>query len=117
CPLTPETEGMIGAAELDAIKPGAYLINVSRGEIVQEQPLLDALRSGKRSAAFLAAHAEEPPPDDHPFWDAPGGTVIHHDSHSPPYRADNIIALFTDNLRRYLAGEPLRNVIDREQGY
>lgn len=117
CPLTPETEGMIGAAELDAIKPGAYLINVSRGKIVQEQPLLDALRSGKLSGAFLDAHAEEPLPDDHPLWDAPGVTVIPHDSHSSPYIGDNIIDLFTDNLRRYLAGEPLRNVIDREQGY
>jgi phosphoglycerate dehydrogenase-like enzyme len=117
CPLTPETEGMIGAAELDAVKPGAYLINISRGKVVQQQPLLAALGSGKLSGAFLDAHAEEPLPVEHPFWDAPGVTVIPHDSHSSPHIGDNIVDLFCDNLRRYLAGEPLRNVIDRERGY
>jgi phosphoglycerate dehydrogenase-like enzyme len=117
CPLTAETEGMIGAAELGAIKPGAYLINVSRGKVVQQEPLLAALRSGHLSGAFLDAHTEEPLPDDHPFWDAPGVTVIPHDSHSSPYIGDNIVDLFTDNLRRYLAGESMRNVIDRERGY
>ncbi len=72
---------------------------------------------GRLSGAFLDAHAEEPLPDDHPFWDAPGVTVIPHDSHSSPYIGDNIVDLFTDNLRRYIAGKPLRNVIDRERGY
>ena len=108
---------MLGAPEFAAIKEGAYLINVSRGLVVQQEPLLAALGSGKLSGAFLDAHAEEPLPDDHPFWDAPGVTVIPHDSHSSPYIGDNIIDLFTDNLRRYIAGEPLRNVIDRERGY
>ncbi len=117
CPLTDETHGMIGAPEFDAIKEGAYLINVSRGLVVQQQPLLAALNSGKLSGAFLDAHAEEPLPNDHPFWDTSGITVIPHDSHSSPYIGDNIVDLFTDNLRRYIAGEPLRNVIDRERGY
>jgi phosphoglycerate dehydrogenase-like enzyme len=117
CPLTAETEGMIGPAELAAIKLGAYLINVSRGRVVQQAALLDALHSGRLSGAFLDAHAEEPLPQNHPFWDVPGVTVIPHDSHSSPYIGDNIVDLFTDNLRRYLAGEPLRNVIDRERGY
>ena len=117
CPLTDETHGMIGAAEFDAIKEGAYLINVSRGLVVQQTPMLAALELGKLSGAFLDAHAEEPLPNDHPFWDAPGITVIPHDSHSSPYIGDNIVDLFADNLRRYLASEPLRNVIDRERGY
>lgn len=117
CPLTPETHGMIGAPEFASIKSGAYLINVSRGLVVQQEPLLDALDSGKLSGAFLDAHAEEPLPDDHLFWFAPGVTVIPHDSHSSPYIGDNIVDLFTDNLRCYIDGEPLRNVIDRERGY
>jgi phosphoglycerate dehydrogenase-like enzyme len=117
CPLTSETEGMIGREELAAIKLGAYLINVSRGRVVQQAALLDALHAGRLSGAYLDAHAEEPLPHDHAFWDAPGVTVIPHDSHSSPYIGDNIVDLFTDNLHRYLAGEPLRNVIDRERGY
>jgi len=117
CPLTPETHGMIGAPEFAAMKEGSYLINVSRGLVVQQEPLLAALDAGKLSGAFLDAHAEEPLPDDHPFWEAPGVTVIPHDSHSSPYIGDNIVDLFIDNLRRYIAGEPLRNVIDRERGY
>lgn len=117
CPLTPETEGMIGPAEFAAIKRGAYLINISRGKVVQEPALLATLRDGTLSGAFLDAHAQEPLPDDHPFWTEPTATLIPHDSHSSPYIGDNIVDLFTDNLRRYLAGEPLRNLVDRQRGY
>jgi phosphoglycerate dehydrogenase-like enzyme len=117
CPLTPETEGMLGPAEFAALKPGAYLLNVSRGKVVQEAALLAALATGRLGGAYLDAHAQEPLPPDHPFWTTPGVTVIPHDSHSSPYIGDNIVALFCDNLRRYLAGEPLRNVVDRTRGY
>lgn len=117
CPLTAETEGLIGPEAFAALKPGAYLINVSRGRVVQETALLEALASGRLSGAYLDAHAQEPLPDDHPFWDAPGVTIIPHDSHSSPYIGDNIVQLFCDNLRRYSAGEPLRNVVDRARGY
>ncbi len=117
CPLTPETEGMIGSAEFAALKQGAYLINVSRGKVVQEQSLLNALQDGVLSGAFLDAHAEEPLPDDHPFWTLPEVTVIPHDSHSSPYIGDNIIDLFAENLQRYIAGDPLRNIVDKSRGY
>lgn len=117
CPLTPETEGMIGPAEFAVMKRGAYLINISRGKVVQESALLAALRDGTLSGAFLDAHAQEPLPDDHPFWTEPKVTLIPHDSHSSPYIGDNIVDLFTDNLRRYLASEPLRNLVDRQRGY
>jgi phosphoglycerate dehydrogenase-like enzyme len=117
CPLTPETEGMLGEPEFRAMKPSAYLINVSRGKVVQEDPLLDALNGGRLSGAYLDAHAQEPLPVEHPFWSTPGVTVIPHDSHSSPYIGDNIVDLFCDNLRRYIAGEPLRNVVDPERGY
>lgn len=117
CPLTPETEGMIGEREFAVVKPGAYLINVSRGKVVQEPALLDALAGGKLSGAYLDAHAREPLPGDHPFWTTPGVTVIPHDSHSSPLIGDNIIDLFTDNLGRFIAGNPLRNVVDPLRGY
>jgi phosphoglycerate dehydrogenase-like enzyme len=117
CPLTPETEGMLGAPEFAALKRGAYLLNVSRGKVVQERALLDALADGTLSGAYLDAHAQEPLPREHPFWTAPGVTVIPHDSHSSPLIGDNIVELFADNLGRYLAGEPLRNVVDVARGY
>ena len=117
CPLTAETEGLIDAAALTAIKPGAYLLNVSRGKVVREDALLHALASGRLSGAYLDAHAQEPLPMEHQLWDAPGVTIIPHDSHSSPFIGDNIVDLFSDNLRRYIAGEPLHNLIDRQRGY
>ncbi|HUG16747.1 MAG TPA: D-2-hydroxyacid dehydrogenase [Thermomicrobiales bacterium] len=117
CPLTPETTGMLGPDEFAAMKPGAYLLNVSRGRVAQEGALLDALANGTLSGAYLDAHAQEPLPRDHPLWSAPGVTVIPHDSHSSPLIGDNIIDLFADNLARYLSGEPLRNVVDPARGY
>ncbi len=117
CPLTPATEGLIGPDEFAATKRGAYLLNVSRGKVVQEPALLAALEDGTLSGAYLDAHPQEPLPVEHPLWDMPGVTIIPHDSHSSPYIGDNIVALFADNLRRFLAGEPLRNVVDRGRGY
>jgi phosphoglycerate dehydrogenase-like enzyme len=117
CPLTAETEGMLGAAEFAALKPGAYLLNVSRGKVVQEPALLAALASGQLAGAYLDAHAQEPLPPTHPLWELPNVLIIPHDSHSSPLIGDNIVELFCDNLRRYLAGESLRNVVDRTRGY
>ena len=117
CPLTPETTGMFGPQEFAALKPGAYLLNVSRGKVVQEAALLAALASGRLAGAYLDAHAQEPLSPAHPLWDLPNVLVIPHDSHSSPHIGDNIVALFCDNLRRYLADQPLRNVVDRARGY
>lgn len=117
CPLTPETEGLLGPDAFAVTKRGAYLLNVSRGKVVQEAALLAALGDGTLSGAYLDAHAQEPLPDDHPLWDAPGVSIIPHDSHSSPYIGDNIVDLFAENLRCYLAGESLRNVVDRRRGY
>ena len=117
CPLTPATEGLIGAAAFAATKRGAYLLNISRGKVVQEPALLAALEDGTLSGAYLDAHPQEPLPVDHPLWTTQGVAIIPHDSHSSPYIGDNIVDLFADNLRRYLAGEPLRNVVDPRRGY
>jgi phosphoglycerate dehydrogenase-like enzyme len=117
CPLTRETEGLVGRTEFQAIKPGAYFINVARGRIVDEPSLLHALEDGRLSGAFLDAHVQEPLPADHPFWTAPTVTVIPHDSHSSERIGDNTLDLFASNLSRYVQGQPLHNVIDRARGY
>lgn len=117
CPLTPATEGLMGRDEFATTKRGAYLLNVSRGKVVQEPALLAALADGTLSGAYLDAHPQEPLPADHLLWETPGATIIPHDSHSSPYIGDNIVDLFADNLRHYLAGEPLRNVVDPKRGY
>lgn len=117
CPLTPETEGMIGPRELAAMKRGAYLINVARGRILQDHAVLAALASGQLGGAFLDAFHPEPLPGDHPYWSAPNVTLTPHDSHSSEFIGDNIVDLFCANLRRWLAGEPLLNRIDRSRGY
>ena len=117
CPLTPETEGLLGPDEFAATKRGAYLLNVSRGKVVQESALLAALADGTLSGAYLDAHAQEPLPPEHPLWGTPGVTIVPHDSHSSPYIGDNIVDLFVDNLHRYVTGEPLRNLVDRRRGY
>jgi phosphoglycerate dehydrogenase-like enzyme len=117
CPLTPATEGLFDTAAFAATKRGAYLLNVSRGKVVLETALVAALADGTLSGAYLDAHAQEPLPLDHPLWEMPGVTIIPHDSHSSPYIGDNIVELFAGNLRAYLTGEPLRNVVDRQRGY
>lgn len=117
CPLTPETLGMIGARELAAMKAGAYFINIARGKVADETALAQALQRNHLSGAFLDAFAVEPLPPEHSLWTTPGVTVTPHDSHSSPLIGDNIVALFCENLRRYVAGSPLVNVIDRDRGY
>lgn len=117
CPLTPETEGLIAAAELAALKDGAYLMNVARGAIVDEPSLLQALREGKLSGAFLDAHVQEPLPSGHPLWSLPGVLISPHDSHASQLMGDRHISLFCENLRRCLSGEPLRNVVELGRGY
>ncbi len=117
CPLTNETRGMIGARELASMKPSSYLINIARGKIIDDDALLSAVTSGQISGTFLDALTEEPLPKSHPFWDTPGITVIPHDSHSSPKIGDNIITVFTENLRRFVAGARLFNQVDVSKGY
>jgi len=118
CPLTPETRGLIDAAALGAMRPDAYLINVARGAIVDTPALLDALRSGRLAGAALDAFEEEPLPADHPLWTAPGVVVTPHTSFKSPRNLDRVIDEFADNLRRFLADEPLLHRLrDAALGY
>ena len=116
-PLTAETQRLIGEQELRAMKPSAYLINVARGRVVDPAALLRALQGGWIAGAALDVHDPEPLPPESPFWDLENVIITPHISGSADRHNERITDLFCDNLRRYLAGEPLRNVVDRSKGY
>ena len=117
CPLTPQTRSMIGAAELKFLKNGAYLANVARGAIVDENALVAALESGQLGGAFLDCHNQEPLPPDHPLWTIPGVDISPHDSHASQFIGDNQIGLFCKNLKRATTGQPLLNLVHPDRGY
>jgi phosphoglycerate dehydrogenase-like enzyme len=116
-PLTGETHGMIGARELSQMKPGARLVNLGRGALVDEPALVEALRSGRLAGAALDVFAEEPLPAASPLWELREVLVTPHTSGLAPRYWERAMQQFTDNLRRWLAGEPLRNVVDKRAGY
>ena len=116
-PLTPETRGLIGRDELAAMKEGARLVNVARGAVVDEEALVEALRSGHLAGAVLDVFQHEPLPADSELWDLPGVLLTPHVSGGTPRYMERAIELFCDNLRRYLSGQPLRNVVDPQRGY
>jgi phosphoglycerate dehydrogenase-like enzyme len=111
-PSTPETRGMIDADALAAMKPGALFVNVGRGTMVDEPALVDALERGHLAAAVLDVTSEEPLPSEHPLWNAPNVYISAHCSATSDGYVERVLAVFLDNLARYLAGEPLRNVVD-----
>lgn len=114
-PLTPETRGLLGARELAAMRPSAWLVNVGRGAVVDEPALLDALRRGRLGGAILDVFATEPLPPGHPFWTLDNVVVTPHIA--GPSTPEEIVPVFNDNLRRFLRGQPLRHVVDRRAGY
>lgn len=116
-PLTPATERMIGAGELAAMKPSAYFINVGRGATVDEPALAAALRERRLAGAAIDVFAQEPPPAGHPLYALDTAIVSPHVSGFLPSYDDRCTDLFAENLRRYLAGAPLLNLVDRARGY
>ena len=116
-PLTPETEDMINAETLAMVKPGAWLINVARGRLIDERALLRALRDGPLGGAVLDTFRDEPLPPTSPFYDLANVIVTPHTSWSSGRVLDRSVELFCDNLRRFAAGEPLLNVVDPAAGY
>lgn len=113
-PLTPRTRRLVGAAQLRALRPGAFVINIGRGETLDTDALLAADHLG---GAGLDVFDEEPLPADHPLWSRPDILITPHVARNierPPYRWE---PLFEENLRRFVSGEPLLHVVDREKGY
>ena len=116
-PLTAETEDLIDEAALAAMKPSAWLVNVARGKLVDDNALVRALRENRLGGVALDTFRDEPLPASSPLWDLPNVIVTPHTSWSSGRVLDRSIELFCDNLRRFRAGEPLRNVVDRSAGY
>lgn len=116
-PLTPDTQGMINADVLHACKPNAYLVDVSRGGVVDHEALASALKAGKLAGAALDVFPIEPLPPESPLWKLPNVLITPHISGITPFYDERAIDLFAENLRRYIIGLPLYNRFDPEKGY
>jgi len=116
-PLTSASRNFIGEKELRVMKPSAFLINVSRGGLVDEPALIRALQEKRLAGAGLDVFQVEPLPPESPLWHMDGVIITPHIGGLSPYLIENANRLFVENLRRYLAGKPLLNVFDRARGY
>jgi phosphoglycerate dehydrogenase-like enzyme len=117
-PGTPETQHLVDAGAIGAMKPGAYFVNVGRGTAVDEGALVEALGSGHLSGAALDVFEVEPLPQESPLWDLPNVIISPHSTDNLPQLTNKLQTdLFCENLRRYLDGEPLINVLDKRLLY
>ena len=116
-PHTAQTHRLLDARRLALLKPGAILVNIARGDIVDEAALIAALRSGALRGAALDVFEQEPLPPESPLWDLPNVFVSPHSASTVPAENARIVELFQDNIRRYLDGRPLLNLLDRELLY
>lgn len=116
-PLTSETRGMIGADQLARLPGGAVVINVSRGQLIDESALIEALRSGAVGGACLDVFAEEPLPASSPLWELDNVIVSPHSASTVRTENEDLVELFLENLGHWRRGEPLRNLYDPVAGY
>jgi len=116
-PLTPQTRGLINADVFAALRPSAHLVNVGRGATVVQDELAEALAAGRFDGASLDVFEEEPLPVDSPLWSTPGVVVSAHMSGDVTGWRDVLARQFVANAERWLAGEPLENVVDAALGY
>jgi phosphoglycerate dehydrogenase-like enzyme len=116
-PFTSQTHNLIDEQALRSMRPDAYLVNIARGQLIDEVALERALREGWIAWAALDTFVEEPLPADHPFWNLPNLSISPHTSASSPRIMERIVDLFLDNLSRYRSGQPLLNIVDKQAGY
>lgn len=118
-PGTPETEHLFHRERIAKCKPGAILMNVGRGSVVDHMALYEAVHSGRLFGAALDVTEPEPLPSDHPLWREPGVIITPHVSggFSLPKTLDNIADIFVHNLKKYAAGQPLDNQVNRKTLY
>jgi phosphoglycerate dehydrogenase-like enzyme len=116
-PLTDRTRGFMGRAEFAALPEGAIVANTGRGGTIDTEALMEALRGGRLGAALLDVTDPEPLPEDHPLWTMERVYITPHYSGSHPGYQQRAAKIFLENLRRYLAGEPMINVVDKHEGY
>ncbi|HKZ08732.1 MAG TPA: D-2-hydroxyacid dehydrogenase [Methylomirabilota bacterium] len=112
-PHTPETEGLMHRARFQRMKRGAFFINIGRGMTTRLDDLVAALRAGEIAGAALDVFEQEPLPADHPLWTLPNVLITPHTAGYGPYLDDRRFDILLDNSRRFLAGQPLRNVVDK----
>lgn len=117
CPRTSETVDLIDADAFRAMKPTAYLINVTRGGIINEDALADALQNGEIAGAGLDVFDHEPLATDSPLWEMENLIITTHLAGQSQHRPRMVFEFFRENLKRYAAGEPLQNVVDKRRGY
>jgi len=116
-PLTKDTDGMIGEAQLRSMKSTSYLINISRGKVIREDKLIQALKEGWIAGAGLDAFENEPLPPDSPLWGMENVIITPHVAGLTPYYLDRVTDLLCENLKRFINGENLINVVDKNLGY
>ncbi len=116
-PLTPETRGLISSARIARMKPSAYLINIARGEVIDQGALIEALKRGAIAGAALDVFAEEPLPPSSPLWKLENAVLTPHIAGGSPKYFNRIVSIFADNLERYLGGQSLNNQVDKRLGY
>jgi phosphoglycerate dehydrogenase-like enzyme len=116
-PATPETDNFIDASRLSKMKRGAWLLNFGRGHVIKDDDLIAAVKGRQIAGALLDVFRQEPLPAEHPFWTTDGIIVLPHIGGPHPQRDSFVARLFVENLRRFLDGEPLKEVVDRQAGY
>jgi phosphoglycerate dehydrogenase-like enzyme len=116
-PATPETESIINATRLARMKKTAWLLNFGRGALIDDAALVAAAKSGTIAGAILDVFRQEPLPKDDPFWSTENILVLPHIGGLHPARDSMVAALLVENLRRFLDGAPLKEVVDRKAGY
>jgi phosphoglycerate dehydrogenase-like enzyme len=115
--LTPETRNLINRSALDRMKRGAFLINVGRGKLIDDEAVIEALKDGRLGGAALDVFTREPLEPESPYWDLPNVIITPHMSGAMEDYWTPLVDLFADNLRRFERGEVLRNVVDKTAGY
>ena len=117
CPLTADTEGMIGAEQIGLLKPDAVVVNIARGPVIDQAALTTALRDGRIAGACLDVFAVEPLPPDDPLWGLDNVILSPHSASTVATENAALVDLFLDNLDRFCSGAPLRNLYDPVRGY
>lgn len=117
CPLTKETYHLFSTEEFKRMKPSAFLVNVTRGGIVDEDALVEALKNEEIAGAALDVCETEPLPENSPLWDAPNLLLTPHRAGASQHRQRRLFEFFVQNVERYLKGEPVLNVVDKKRGY
>ena len=116
-PHTPETEGFMNRARFQEMKKTAFFINIGRGMTTRLDDLVEALRAGEIAGAGLDVYEQEPLPAEHPLWTMPGVLLTPHTAGYGPYLDERRYEIILDNCRRFLAGQPLRNLVDKARWF